>query len=232
MENSLYYNAIKPYITGESTTCSYCDRIDPLILYRGKSFYVTAAIGSFLPGYIQLCSNHHRTSATGILEAEREEFRKLSLAIRKCFFEVYGNYGIGFEHGQAGTCMWKENHINSLCHHMHIHFLPIELDIHDTIRSYFGEFTDVIDIDDMVKIRTNVLCGAPYLFFSPHPNQGYMYDVSNREVPRQFLRRCVAEKMDIPEKADWQMYPGVEYYAKTIEDLAEPLAREMKKWMP
>lgn len=227
--NSIYYSAIEPYITGDSKTCSYCDKIEPLILYYGKYFYVTAAIGAYMPGYIQLCSYYHRTSATGIISTEREEFKRLSKAIRNSFQSVYGNYGIGFEHGQAGTCLWRENHIHSLCHHMHVHFLPTEIDIHNDIVAKFSDYIEVADIDDMIEIRKNVLCGAPYLYFSPTLNRGYMYSVADIEVPRQFLRRCVAEQLGISEKADWQEYPGVEFYEQTIKDLSEPIAREMGK---
>ncbi|MDR2535774.1 MAG: hypothetical protein LBD29_07055 [Treponema sp.] len=224
-----FYEAIKPYIIGDSPSCSYCDRIDPLIIYRGRHFYVTAAIGAYVHGYIQLCSYQHRTSATGILASEREEFQKLFQAIRNTFMNVYGNYGIAFEHGQAGTCLWRENHITSLCHHMHIHFLPVVLDIHGEIVSRFNNFTTVKNIYDMVKIRQKILCGEQYLFFSPTPDKGYMYNVAGLDVPRQFLRRCVAEKLGIQEKADWQEHPGTQFFEQTISDLSKPIVEEMNK---
>lgn len=227
-KDNSFYQAISPYILGNSKSCSYCDRIDPLILYYGKSFYVTVAIGAYMAGYIQLCSYRHRTSATGILPEEHDEFRQLSKAIRKSFFSIYGNYGIGFEHGQAGTCLWTENHIHSLCHHMHIHYLPVEIDIHETIANFFPEYKIVTDIDEMVRIRQELLHGAPYLYFSPSPEKGYMYSVSNQSVPRQFLRRCVAERLGIAEKADWLEYPGIEFYEQTIKDLSSSITKEMK----
>jgi diadenosine tetraphosphate (Ap4A) HIT family hydrolase len=227
--NNIFYEVIKPYITGDIKSCSYCDKLEPLILYYGKHFYVTVAIGAYMPGYIQLCSYQHRTSATGILPVEREEFQRLSNAIRNSFMKVYGNYGIGFEHGQAGTCMWRENYINSLCHHMHVHFLPAIIDIHEDILARFNDFTEVRSIDDMIKIRQEVLCGRPYLYFSLKPNKGCMYNVANLDVPRQFLRKCVADKLGIPQKADWQEYPGVEHYEQTIRELSKPIAKEMSR---
>jgi len=228
-KNNIYYKAITPYITGGSASCSYCDRIEPLIIYYGRHFYITVAIGAFMPGYIQLCSYKHRTSATGVLPVEREEFTLLSAAIRNSFKIVYGNYGIGFEHGQAGTCLWKENYINSLCHHMHIHYLPTEINIHDIITSDFYEYIEVSNIYDMVKVRKDVLCGNPYLYFSHTPDKGYMYNVAGLDVPRQYLRKCVANKLGIPEKYDWLKYPGDEYFEQTIKELSEPIAKEMKK---
>lgn len=225
----IYRQAIKPYISGEAKTCSYCDCIKPLVIYYGESFYITAAIGSYMIGYIQLCSYEHRTSATGILRSEYDEFEKMLLAIRKCFKKVYGNYGICFEHGQAGTCCWTENHVNSLCHHMHIHCLPVSIDIHPAIESRFPDYYEVCDVQHMIQIRKDILNGGPYLFFSSADNRKYMYNVVNQNVPRQFLRRCVAEKLEIADKADWIKYPGVEYYEETINMFKDVLKRELEE---
>jgi len=227
--NEIYYEAIKPYITGESEHCSYCDRIEPLILYHGKYFYITVAIGSYMPGYIQLCPYMHRTSATGILVNEYEEFQLLSTSIRISFLKVYGNHGICFEHGQAGSCLWTENHINSLCHHMHLHYLPVEINIHDEIVMLYPKYTIVHNITEMVKVRRDILNAKPYLYFSNIPDVGYMYDVSDHEVPRQFLRNCVAEKLGISIKANWQKYPGIEYFEQTIKDLSRIIKDEAAK---
>jgi len=52
----------------------------------------------------------------------------------------------------------------------------------------------------------------PFLFrnacFQIYTLDGFMYNVSGKDVPRQFLRRCVASKLSIPEKANWIEYPG------------------------
>jgi hypothetical protein len=228
MDEKLFHEAIKPYTMGETNSCSYCDRIKSLIVYYGEHFYITAGIGAFMPGYIQLCSYMHRTSATGILAQEREELEILTNAIRKSFFKVYGNYGISFEHGQAGSCLWTSNFINDLCHHMHIHYVPCEINIHDDITANFPDYFEVKNIYDMMKIRQNVLCADQYLYFSPQPKIGYMYKVSGLDVPRQFLRRCVAEKLGMAERADWQTYPGVEFFDKTINDLKDVIASGVK----
>lgn len=219
---------IEPYVTGQKNSCSYCDRIDPLIIYYGEHFYITSAIGSYMPGYIQLCSYKHRTSATGILSTEYDEFEKLNQGIRICFKKVYGTYGICFEHGQAGSCLWTENNINSLCHHMHIHYLPASIDIHPQISHNYSDFYKVNSVADMIKIRKEMLRGGAYLYFSPTINVGYMYDVSNINVPRQFLRRCVAEKLGCTEKADWCSYTGEEYFQSTIDQLKKLFETELK----
>jgi len=228
-DRNYYLECIRPYLNGDATTCSYCDKIDPLIIYRGRDFFITVAIGAYMPGYIQLCSNAHRTSATGILDEEYSEFALLSTAIRNSFFNVYGNNGICFEHGQAGMCLWKKNNFSSLCHHMHIHYLPISINIHECIKSIFPNFFVVHNIEEMISVRRNILCSEPYLYYSPTPEMGYMYSVADVDVPRQFLRHCVADKLGISEKADWCEYPGIEFYDQTKIDLSNAINEEVKK---
>ena len=223
-----YYDCIHPYITYQKNTCSYCDRLDPLIIYYGSSFYITVAIGAYVPGYIQLCSYEHRTSATGILPSECEEFEILLKAIRNSFMKVYGTYGICFEHGQAGSCLWTENHVNSLCHHMHIHCLPVTVNAHQEISSRFPDFNKVENIYEMIEVRKDILKGGSYLYFSPNPEEQYMYNVTNQDVPRQYLRSCIASLIGIPEKADWIKFPGVEYYESTINLLKKAIEEELQ----
>ncbi len=229
MNEKQYLESIAPYLSGEPESCSYCDKIKHLIIYHGDYFYITVAIGSYMPGYIQLCSYMHRTSVAGILPTEYREYEVLTKAIRISFSKVYGIPGIAFEHGQAGTCLWTSNYVTDLCHHMHVHYLPVEIDIHNEISNRFPDYYEVHCIADMVKIRQDVLCSNQYLFFSPHPNSGYMYNVTGMDVPRQFLRRCVAEKLDMIGKADWQSYPGVEFYEQTINELRDVIRETVEE---
>ena len=72
-----YNNAIRPYISGTSQECSYCKKINELILFEGKHTYITLVIGSFVEGYLQVCSRHHRTAATGLSTLETQELVKM-----------------------------------------------------------------------------------------------------------------------------------------------------------
>lgn len=222
MDKSYYDEIISPYINKSATTCSYCDKLTPLIICESTYFYVTAVIGSYMEGYIQLCAKAHRTAATGVYSYEREELELMKSVINDTYKEVYQTEGIAFEHGQAGSCLWgdnREKNMLSLCHHMHIHYLPVEIDINNEIKELFDEVYEVKNIYDMTKVRTEILEAEQYLYFQKKYQTGFMYNVNGKDVPRQFLRICVANKLGIPEKANWIEYPGTEFFENTISKL-------------
>lgn len=230
--DNYYFSIVKPYITGKAKSCSYCNKLTPLIILETRFFYITAAIGSYIEGYIQLCAKAHRTAATGVASYERNELEIMKALINDSYKEAYGTDGIAFEHGQAGSCLWGEDYLknmSSLCHHMHIHYLPIKIDINNEIMALFPERYEVKDIYDMLKVRSEILSAEQYLYFQKGYKNGFMYNVNNKQVPRQFLRRCIAEKLKIPEKANWSVYPGVEFFDKTINKLKPIMHRIYKE---
>ena len=219
--------AIIPYLTGQKKTCSYCDHLNPLILLEGKHTYITLAIGQIVEGYLQVCAQKHRTSATGFLPDERAEFTLMKKVVRLAYMEIYGNYGIAFEHGQAGTCMIEEedNIENSLCHHTHTHFLPVNIDIRAQIRTIISEEIIISSLEELIDVRKYKLGGGPYLYFEDNNSIGYVYPVKNQKIPRQFLRTCVAEELDLRHRGDWITFPGVEFFEVGKDKLQPIIAR-------
>lgn len=234
MGSQEYRKIIDPYITRKKKTCSYCDRIEPLILLDGEYLYVTIAIGSMVEGYLQICAKAHRTAATGLEEEERKEFELMKKIVFAAYQEVYHVHGIAFEHGQAGTCLWGADeymhNMVSWCHHMHTHTVPVSADIHKRVSALLPTFYRVDNVEDMLRIRNDILKAEQYLFFQPEKGQGYMYNVDGITVPPQFLRTCTAYEIGMPERADWAVFPGEEYYSMTKEKL-QPVLRRLFKEM-
>ncbi len=213
----MFAEVIGPYITGEKDTCSYCDHLDPLILIEGIHTYITLAIGQIIEGYTQVCTQKHRTAATGLFPNEAEELVRMKDLVRETYDKVYGNPGIAFEHGKAGTCLWKENrekNMHDLCHHTHIHFVPVDIDIRSRIARILPDVFVVNNLAELGEVRKDILEGAPYLYFENSDGVGYVYPVGDNKIPRQFLRQCVAEELNMPERADWMKYPGTELFAE------------------
>lgn len=232
MKSVDYLSVIEPYLDGNSETCSYCDFLKPLILLRGDHLYVTLAIGAFCEGYLQICTLRHRTAVTGIDSLERQELNIMIETVRTTYNHVYGTRGIMFEHGQAGSCLWGEDSLKnlaSLCHHMHIHCVPKHLNIHNMISNTFPKYFVVESPDEMLEVRKDELGAEQYLFFLPPSGSGYMYDVKDIAVPRQFLRTCVATELGQRELANWQAHPGVEYFELTKMKLADVLVDNYKE---
>lgn len=218
---------IEPYITGSAKTCSYCDRLDELILLEGQHSYITIAIGQYMEGYLQVCAKKHRTAATGLTSTETQELVKMKKLVREVYKEIYGISGVAFEHGKAGSCLWSYDtykNMVSLCHHCHIHFVPANIDIRDQIKTILSEEIVVKNIYELKAFREKI--GAePYLYFEDSQEIGYVYPVDDEKIPRQFLRTCVAEKLGCKERGDWIKYPGVEFFQATIDKLKQPLQR-------
>lgn len=226
------YSCIEPYINDESDTCSYCDHLTPLILLEGKHTYVTLAIGQIVEGYLQICSQKHRTAATGLFAYETEELIKMKQVVRKAFKEVYGTPGIAFEHGKAGSCLWgekREKNASDLCHHFHIHFVPANVDIRPLIKEYLSEEIIVRNMLELKRVRKEILEAEPYLYFEDSDEVGYVYPVEDIEIPRQFLRSCVAKGLGKPERADWMSYPGTELFEISKQKLLPALNKYFKE---
>ena len=224
----VYEDAIRPYITGEAESCSYCDHLDPLILIEGVHTYVTLAIGQIVEGYVQICTQKHRTAATGLFEPESIELAGMKKIVRAAYREVYGNPGVAFENGKAGSCLWKEkteHNMKDLCHHTHIHYLPVEIDIRKRIEETLPEVIIVHSLRELAEVRRDELESRPYLYFEDGSETGYVYPVDDMKIPRQFLRKCAAEELGVPERADWLTYPGVELFEKGKEKLQPVLTR-------
>ena len=226
--HTAYERVIAPYLAGKAETCSYCDYLEPLVLLPGRYAYVTIAIGQYVEGYVQVCTRSHRTAMTGLLDYEARELETMRAVVREAYRRLYGTPGVAFEHGKAGSCMWtgeRAQNALSLCHHCHVHYLPRSIDIRADVRAYCREEIPIQSLEDLRQIRAEVLEGAPYLYFEDANLQGYVYPVNDKEIPRQFLRRCVARKLGMEERADWHTYPGTEFFAATEKRLGPVLRK-------
>jgi hypothetical protein len=225
--------AIAPYILGRATTCSYCDHLDPLILFEGRYTYITIAIGQIVEGYVQICSQRHRTAATGLLPRETRELVEMKRLLRAAYRIVYGTPGIAFEHGKAGSCLWgaeSDKNMKALCYHMHIHFVPVEVDIRPLIETVLTEVIQVSSVEELKRVRTRVLEADPYLYLEDSREIGYVYPVDDDVIPRQFLRSCVAQALGVCERADWTVFPGTELFA-TVRSKLVPVLNDLAPTM-
>lgn len=229
-----YLELIKPYIEKKAVTCSYCDYLEDLVLLKGKYTYVTIAIWQFVEWYVQLCPIKHRTTAWCLKWEELKEFIMMQKIIKEAYEKCYGTPGIAFEHGKAWSCMRDESEIvknsNSLCHHAHRHFLPVDINIRDDIKEYVPREVIVTSLDELNRYRDVVLEWAPYLYFEDSKKIWYIYPVNDDIIPRQFLRTCVAKALWMSERADWIKYPWVEFYESTKEKLKPVLESILKNY--
>ena len=225
-----YDGVIAPYVTGAAKTCSYCDQLQPLILLEGPHTTVNLAIGHMVPGYVQVCSRSHTVSSAELRSDAAEEFDFIADIIRRTFERVYGTLGIAFEHGKAGACLWRKGDLEALrdlCHHAHVHFVPLNVDLLPRIASGIKTYLRIEKWRDLGVLRQDVLTSGAYLYYDD-VRSAYVFPVaSTHNLRPQFLRTCLAEALGRPEIADWRAYTGTELFAETRGTLLAPLCAEL-----
>jgi hypothetical protein len=228
-----YNKIIKPYVEKIANTCSYCDKLDDLVLLEWKYSYITIAIWQYMEGYVQICSKKHRPSVAWLEKYEAKEFYQMKNVLKKAFKECYNKNMICFEHWQAWSCHWWKDYDKNektLCYHAHLHCLPCDVDIRSDIKEILSEEIIVNSFEDLKYIRDMVIVRDAYLFFEDKMWIWYLYPVEDESViPRQFLRKCVAKQLWMLEKADWVKYPWIDFFDKTKSELKPILNRYFLK---
>jgi hypothetical protein len=227
-----YDAVITPYITGAVATCSYCDRLTPLTLFEGPHTTVNLAIGHMVSGYVQVCSRSHVVSAAELRSDAAAEFDFIADAVRHVFAEVYGTRGIVFEHGKAGACLWRAGDpvaLRDLCHHAHVHFVPLNVDLLPRIEAAGMPKIRVQAWSDVRTLREQLFTAGAYLYYA-RDRDAYVFPVSDAQALRpQFLRTCLAEELGQPMIGDWRAHPGTSLFNQTRAELVAPLCRELRR---
>lgn len=227
-----YEAVIAPYVEGTAKTCSYCDELAPLTLLEGQHTAVNLAIGHMVPGYIQVCSRSHVVSAAELRSDAAHEFDFVADAIRQVFVNVYGTRGIVFEHGKAGSCLWRAGDLEALrdlCHHAHVHFVPLNVDLLPRIETAGTPKIRVRQWSDVRSLREQVLTTGAYLYYA-NSRDAYVFPVASPQaLPRHFLRTCLAEELGQATIADWRAHTGASLFNRTREEIFAPLCEELRR---
>ena len=151
--------------------------------------------------------------------------------VRDAFESVYGYRGVAFEHGKAGSCLLKEEEIGNkydLCYHAHINFIPAIVDIRYFIKKYIPAEIKIYDYNELIEFRISELGNDSYLYFEDSNEIGYVYPVNDEDTPRQFLRKCVASELNVPDRENWIKHPGSKYFEITKKKL-QPVIKNIYK---
>lgn len=197
-------------LTDSLRTCKFCSKFSDVrntenihdsILLESGNFVVVPTYGSIVEGWVMIVSKHHYLSVGELLFQNRlnseihHEFQKLKEAvIDKLRLSYNLNIAI-FEHGPA-KCFEK---VGCGIDHLHLHVLPLEFNLlHEaTLYKRFEWLT----VDDIHNPLTYFSKGQPYLYIQQNMKE---YISTNHEIPSQFFRRVIANKLNIAEKFDWK----------------------------
>ncbi len=184
------------------------------VVYQSKRFTAIAGLGQITDGYILLLTNDHFISMAHLPASYYEELEDVHAYLVAVLMKLYVR-PIIFEHGPmlvdkgmvcegGGSCM----------DHAHLHFFPVPA-LTSHILARLQEQHAHYAIEHLNELRLQRDRNIPYLFFETAQGQRWVFDAPS--VPSQYLRRLIAETMNIPEQWNWHLYPGSERIQSTVE---------------
>jgi thiamine-monophosphate kinase len=223
--------------------CLFCapgrHRQDDQIILRSDSLYLFAGLGAIQEGYIIIApyqcgdSHHPLRSLAELSAAEADELVFLRGLVSIFYRERFGQPGMSFEHGRAGTCLSIVGGTRH-CYHGHLCCYPYSVPLLDSDK--LKDFLP-IEVDRYSGLGT-AAAGAPYLFVENcNVDERFPADHLNREIWKavvvpltredelesQLLRKLLAKRVDKPDLWDWRQYPAV--------DAALKLVCEFHQWL-
>ncbi len=194
------------------------------VLLRTDNFYLFAGIGPIVEGYIIIAPHtcdRRRGGLQTISEASPDLLDELIFLrgiITRFFREVYGfEGGLFFEHGRAGTCGVSDT---LHCYHAHLCCFPVSEAIWEDIEIPGNR---VQQISGLVELGAKVGKKPHLLFQDCHINRRFHPETAGREwwetrvvvlddetsIPRQYLRKLLAERIGLPDLWDWAAAPKI-----------------------
>lgn len=215
-----------PFLEKIQGKCGFCVPLEPLVLFTGQDFYIVLSLGQIVEGYLLICTKSHRSCCGDIPIEQIPEFIKLKNIVKEVFQKAYNKKPIFYEHGQTGVCMRHLiDNMQNHCYHAHLHALPCEIDIFGLIKEKIPRYIEVKDFRKLTEIRNKKLNGGAYLFYENSQEEKFIFPAENINLPRQFLRRCVATKIGQPHLFDWERHAGWRKLASAYKRL-RPLFQE------
>lgn len=187
------------------------------VVYQSEHFIAIAGLGQITDGYILLLTREHFPSMAHLPSAayyqELEQVHEYLVAVLSKLFVR----PIVFEHGpmlslnaRGMTCEGG----GSCMDHAHLHFFPVPI-VTNQILSHLQVQHAHYPITQYRELQRQKKRAMPYLFFETAQGKRWVFDAPS--VPSQYLRRIVAETMNVPDKWNWHLYPQPERIKTTVE---------------
>jgi ATP adenylyltransferase len=188
-------------------------------VYQSERFIAIAGLGQITDGYILLLTKEHFFSMAHLPSPSYyEELEFVHNYIVAVLSRLYAR-PIVFEHGPmpvsagAGSGVACEGG-GSCMDHAHLHFFPIPAQA-DFMLKRLQEHHSYHRITHLAELQIQQQRNMPYLFFENALQQRWVFDAP--AVPSQYLRRLVAEVMNVPDRWNWHQYPEPERLSNTVQ---------------
>lgn len=174
-----------------------------LVLRETENFRVFFDLCPLTAGHLMIVSKASFGCAGEIDPSLFPELLALRSDVERLLQSSYGRPVISYEHGRAGSCIthnpWDQRrHIE--CHHFHLHFLPVQLDVHPQLSARYPavKFARYDDISELFARRGN------YIYFSPSTTEHWFYAVHEKEVPSHHMRTVIGQALGETGSCSWE----------------------------
>lgn len=182
-------------VAGITTGCMFCEVDQQLVLTETKNLYLIRDKYPVADGHLMVISKGHY-GCMG--ELPQSHFTELELLREFTQRHYQKSRFITYEHGRAGHCV-KLHGSQVTCHHFHLHFLPLEVDIHPALeRSYNAKPTQ-----NLMQVREYYQKFGEYLYFENSLGLGRYYAATHHVQPH-LLRTLVCQASGLDQRSDWE----------------------------
>jgi diadenosine tetraphosphate (Ap4A) HIT family hydrolase len=163
---------------------------------------VIPGLGAFVPGYVLVFPEQHVESTLRVSRDIGEAFNDLLYHTIDSLVALFGPVTV-FEHG---SCSRGDLRRSACLDHAHTHILP----------GFYGLSSAIVDPHYGAR---NPISGAlaadlGYLLLDEPPD-GQRYGVD--PGVSQYLRRCIAAKLGVPDEWDYLMFPRLDNVRETVK---------------
>jgi diadenosine tetraphosphate (Ap4A) HIT family hydrolase len=178
--------------------CYFCDPCKGSIVQESENFIVLLDTFPIKQGHLMICSKKHYGCAGEIPNEWMLELLSLKGNLRKKVEELEGN-AIFYEHGRAGCCM-SSNPDGSKCNHFHLHCLPADISLLDSLKDKFDNYK----LSDYTEITQKFCEEGHYLYFEDPSGEMNFFPASDESVESHLLRTMICNKLSLADRANWE----------------------------
>lgn len=180
--------------------CIFCEACHHKVLFSDEDFIVALDNFPLVEGHILIFSKIHYGCAGELPEQQLAKLTLLKSKVADLLVARYKKVAF-YEHGRAGSCV-SFGPDERLCHHFHLHALPIDLDISVDLRKRFPQHKPVDDYRSMDNLFQKF---GEYLYFEGYEREGCFYPVADA-IPSHLMRTLIADALHDPGLADWENF--------------------------
>jgi len=180
-----------------ASECIFCYPEPELLFMSTEHFNVIFDKYPLIEGHLVIHSKEHWGCAGEVPDEIFYELNQIKGYIKELLDLKYGTVSF-YEHGRAGHCI-SYGIEKRLCHHFHLHALPLAHDISSILQERFIE----LKMDKFDEIKEMFDRFGEYLFFESSHEKKHFF-IANGEIESHLLRTLIAQALNRPERSNWE----------------------------